>query len=154
MILNQDPVTDPDKTYTIRLDSTQPGTTNWVKMNIDNSLTAAYTDVIKASSTTLLIFDCDGNIVKKYRYEQSDPNFPFKLVWQRDSETIANQVEFDTYNPAIYLDIAIGTGSSLISVNSLSPTLFEATNTLTINGDFTVPAGQALTLSPTSAGCE
>lgn len=152
MILNQD--TAVNKPYTIRLDSTQPATATWIKMNMDNAITTAYTDTIIASSTTLLIFDCAGNIVKKYRYEKADLNNPFKQIWHRGSYSIADQFAFNNYPSAVYYNIDIGTISSSISVNTLGPHLFESANDITVRGEFIVPLGETLTLFPTSGDCD
>ena len=154
MILNQDPDSLAAKAYTIRLDGVQPTSPNYVKLDIGIGLNGPHSDSIKASSTSLLIFDCQGNMVKNYRYEQTDPNSPFKLAWHLGSDSIADQLEFNAYpSAAVYYDIVIGTASSVISVNTLGPHVFKSVNTITVNGEFTVPLGETLDLYPTSANC-
>jgi hypothetical protein len=154
IILNQDTVTTASRIYTIRLDNTTPGTTNWAKMNM--GINKSFTDTIKASSTTLLVFDCVGNIKAKYRYEQTDPNNPFKSAWAPNQSVanITNQSQFNAHAPGIYSAITIGTGSSTITVPNAHNTVFEFMNTGTVYGNFTVPLGETFTLLPVSASCE
>jgi hypothetical protein len=91
MILNQDTVTTAAKPYKIRLDSSPLFATTWVKMHM-GTFSTLYTDTIKASSTTILIFDCNGTISAKYRYEQTDPTNPFKSVWAAASPAVTYSV--------------------------------------------------------------
>ncbi|MFL5753377.1 MAG: T9SS type A sorting domain-containing protein [Bacteroidia bacterium] len=80
MVLNQDARGTAKKTYSVRLDNPSGLHGNWVTMNMSTNSTA-YTDSIEASSTTLLIYNCNGSIAYKYRYEIDDMENPFKSVW-------------------------------------------------------------------------
>ncbi len=51
--------------------------------------------------------------------------------------------------PAVKSNITFGNGSSSITLNSSTNYVFRAVNTITINGDFIIPLGAALTLMPT-----
>src|SRR5437588_4424625 len=77
LILDQDTVTSGSKPYTLSLENTYAAGAN-LKIKLNMSLHKSYTDTIKASSTTLLIFDNCGNLSQKYRYEQTDSLNPFK----------------------------------------------------------------------------
>src|ERR1051326_5538774 len=82
LILDQDTFTWGSKPYKIRLDNSYASSWTGLKMKMNmGTYSTEYQDTIKASSTTLLIFDCNGNISKKYRYEQTDSLNPFKSVW-------------------------------------------------------------------------
>ncbi|MFL5754178.1 MAG: T9SS type A sorting domain-containing protein [Bacteroidia bacterium] len=79
MVLNQNAVGTAKRTYTISLDSH----TDSLRMNM--GINSTLTDSIESSSSTLLLFDCSGAILKKYRYEAGDMSHPFKSVWASSS---------------------------------------------------------------------
>lgn len=76
MILNQDQATNLN--YTVRLSkSAVSGNNGTLKINIDANVEKEYTGSIDNQSTTLLIFDMSGNIIKKIDYKlngQADNN--------------------------------------------------------------------------------
>lgn len=133
MILNQDTVTTAAKPYTIRLDNTSAGTTTWIKMNM--GVSKVYVDTIDASSTTMLVFDINGNLSQKLRYKQSVNNSPagFHQTTCGTSKTYADQTALATYSPGTYSSITIG-GSGAISLGTTDNTVYKAVNTITING--------------------
>jgi hypothetical protein len=70
MVMNQD-TSQVKKMYTVNLNNTFQYTNTYsLKFNLSQSKT--YTDTIERRSTTVLIFDCGGNISKKYRYTLAD----------------------------------------------------------------------------------
>ncbi len=69
MILNEDLTSN--FTYTVRLNTTAIAGTSALKINANAGLAKEFTDVIQNQSTTLLIFDANGNIIKKSEYKLS-----------------------------------------------------------------------------------
>lgn len=84
MIMNEDTSSKADKYYSIGLNNTYTlSTATRVKFNM--GLSKSYSDTIKSASTTLLIFNCAGDIAYKYRYQLTDASNPFKSVWAASS---------------------------------------------------------------------
>jgi hypothetical protein len=75
-VLNQDSDKTTNKIYTIRLDNSTITATNWARVNM--GLASQIVDTIYGQSTTMLLYDCGGNLVKKYRYELKDTANPWK----------------------------------------------------------------------------
>lgn len=69
MILNEDLTNNFN--YTVRLNTTAIAGTSALKINANAGLAKEYTDVIQNQSTTLLLFDASGNIIKKSEYKLS-----------------------------------------------------------------------------------
>ena len=77
LILNQDQ--SSNYSYTVRLNTASIAGTSALKINANAGLAKEYTDVIQNQSTTLLLFDSNGNIIKKSEYKLSgnaDANLP------------------------------------------------------------------------------
>lgn len=84
MVLNQDTSSKPAKYYSINLNNTYTGSeVNRIKLRMH--LNKTYHDTIKSASSTILIFDCNGDIAYKSRYELTDSLNPFKSVWAASS---------------------------------------------------------------------
>ena len=66
MILNQNLTTNYN--YTLRMNNNTVSGSNPLKINIDASIDKEYTDLISSQSTTLLVFDLSGNLIKKCEY--------------------------------------------------------------------------------------
>jgi len=66
------------------------------------------------------------------------------------SVTILNNNELLNYYYAVKSDITFGNGTGSISLNSNDVMYFRAVNTITINGDFTVPLDATIGLIPTN----
>lgn len=62
---------------------------------------------------------------------------------------ISNNSELSSFYFAVKRNIILGDGSSLIYLNTGDNKTFRATNSILINGDFTVPTGCELNLIPT-----
>lgn len=79
MVINQDsPGAPAYRLYNLSLDSTSNGTNLHIKINAPVQVNID--DTTYASSTNLIIFDCSGHLVSKYRYKLSDSLSPgFKL---------------------------------------------------------------------------
>ncbi|MBI2721054.1 MAG: T9SS type A sorting domain-containing protein [Bacteroidetes bacterium] len=77
MVLNQNVSGSASKLYNISFDNSTNGPNVHVKFNA--GVTANFDDTSYASSTNLLIFNCNGSLAYKYRYKQSDANPGFKL---------------------------------------------------------------------------
>ncbi|MBI2720943.1 MAG: T9SS type A sorting domain-containing protein [Bacteroidetes bacterium] len=139
MILNQDSADKAEKPYNIALNSGATGT--GIRINVGISgVTATHQDTIKASSTTLLIFNCAGSLAYKYRYEQNDSLNPFKSMPVSSPVTLltvdagadkgaglgcsatfnatTNQSGTFTYAWSITGSSQTGTGSSFVATNS------------------------------------
>ncbi|MDF2453845.1 MAG: hypothetical protein K0S26_3349, partial [Bacteroidota bacterium] len=54
--------------YTVKLNTTAIAGNNALKININANLATEYSGTIQAQSTTLLIFNAQGQLVKKYEY--------------------------------------------------------------------------------------
>lgn len=69
------------------------------------------------------------------------------------SLTILNNTQLANYwisgVPAVKSNITFGNGTGAISLSTGGHYIFRAVNTITINGDYTVPLGAELTLMPT-----
>lgn len=155
MVLNQDTVNAAYRAYTINLNNTPPGTTNWVTFPM--GISKSYVDSIDASSSTLLIFDLYGNISQKYYYKQSDgssqPGFHQRYNQCGSSKTYASQTALDAYVPGQYQDITLGdaSGTNTVTVNSSSPnynnSVYRATTSITLEKNFSSGSvGQTLDL--------
>ncbi len=75
MILNQDQGTNYN--YTVRLNNNAVSGNNALKINISANVDKEYTGSIDNQSTTLLVFDMSGNMIKKIEYKlngQADNN--------------------------------------------------------------------------------
>lgn len=83
-IMNQTQPSTAYKPYTLRLDNTSFTATYKVWFPT-MGLSKQYTDSIYGESTTMLLFDCGGNISAKYRYERKDTANPWKSVWAASS---------------------------------------------------------------------
>ncbi|NVO02382.1 MAG: family 16 glycosylhydrolase [Bacteroidetes bacterium] len=72
-----------------------------------------------------------------------------------NSLTILNNTELNNYwngTPAVKSDITLGNSSSIIAVgtgSTYSNFVFRAVNTISVNGDFTLPSGIEFTMMPT-----
>jgi len=62
---------------------------------------------------------------------------------------IANNSQLSAFVYGVRRNITIGNGTASISLNSGESVTFRATNSVTINGDFTVPLGCELNIIPT-----
>jgi hypothetical protein len=155
MVLNQDTITAASKPYTINLNNTSPGTTTWITMPM--SVSKSYVDTIDASSSTLLVFDLNGNISQKYYYKQSDgssqPGFHQKYNVCASTGTFASQIALDAYYPAIYQDMILGdaSGTNSVTVDGSSPhydnSIYHVTNSITLEKNFSSgTVGQTLEL--------
>lgn len=149
IILNQDTVNTAYQIYKIRLDNSYAtGTGTRIKMNM--GIAKEYLDTIDASSTTMLEFDLSGNISQKYTYKQSSgsssPGFQQNTCGL--NKTYADQTALGNYVPSVYSNLIIG-GTSAITIDSTNNHIYRAVNSITINGDFTVPLGESLELLPT-----
>ncbi|MES2592577.1 MAG: T9SS type A sorting domain-containing protein [Bacteroidota bacterium] len=67
LILNEDQAIN--FSYTVGLNTTAIGGTSVLKINSNAGIAKEYTDVIQNQSTTLLLFDMNGNLIKKYEYK-------------------------------------------------------------------------------------
>jgi hypothetical protein len=136
MVMNQDSLlpTPTSRYYSIRLNGSYP-TTDTNRITLSMGIDKTYHDTIQAASTTLLIFDIDGNVLKKYWYRQSQNNSPpgFIQPYCSTPVTYANQTQLDNYIPGVYSSITIG-GASAISLSSTSNTIFRSTGLITITG--------------------
>ncbi|MDQ3192282.1 MAG: T9SS type A sorting domain-containing protein [Bacteroidota bacterium] len=77
MILNQS--LNSNHEYTLRLNSGNVTGNNILKINVNADLAIEYTDLINTQSTALLVFDTNGNIIKKCEYKlygHADANIP------------------------------------------------------------------------------
>jgi hypothetical protein len=77
LIMNQSSGTNHN--YTVRLDNATVSGSNSLKLSIDAGVAKEYSSTIQNQSTTLLIFDSFGNIVKKCEYKlvgHADKNLP------------------------------------------------------------------------------
>ncbi len=68
----------------------------------------------------------------------------------RTSVTILNNNDLINYHYSVKSDITFGNGTGSITLNSNDVMYFRAVNTITINGDLTVPLGATLGLIPTN----
>ena len=66
-----------------------------------------------------------------------------------NSSTLADQTAFNAFVFKVKSSIAIGNGSNSITLASTDKKYFRAVNTITVNGNFTVPLGAELHLIPT-----
>lgn len=154
IISNQDSlsniVTPPKRAYSIRLDGTYTGITDTNKITINMGIAKIYQDTIEAASTTMLEFDLNGNISQKYTYKQSSgsssPGFQQNTCGL--DKTYADQPALGNYVPSVYSNLIIG-GTSAITIGSTNNHIYRAVNSITINGDFTVPLGESLELITT-----
>ncbi|MFL5752043.1 MAG: T9SS type A sorting domain-containing protein [Bacteroidia bacterium] len=80
LVLNEADTATPDQKYKLSLNNISGDT-----IDFNMHISATYRDTIKASSSTLLLFSCTGNIARKYRYELADTAHPFKQVWAASS---------------------------------------------------------------------
>jgi len=69
MILNQDQAANFN--YTVRLDNSTASGTNALKVNVNAGVAKEYSGTINNQSTTVLVFDVNGNIVKKIEYKMN-----------------------------------------------------------------------------------
>ena len=150
MVLNQDTVTTASKIYSIRLDNTTPGSTNWIKMNM-GTFSTLYTDTIEASSSTLLLFDLSGSITYKSRYKQSAGSssagfIPAYSLTCLPLVSYTNQTQLNSAGSGSYSRITIGNGSNYIKIGASNNHVYKAGNAITVKGNFTVPTGQTLRL--------
>ena len=65
------------------------------------------------------------------------------------SATILNNTDLANYIFSVKSDITFGNGANSVSLNSTDVKYFRAVNSITINGDFTVPLGAEFGLLPT-----
>ena len=70
-----------------------------------------------------------------------------------NSLTILSNTDLSSYwnggSVGVKSDITFGNGAGTISLSSGDHMIFRAVNSITINGDFTVPAGAEFTAEPT-----
>lgn len=155
MVLNQDTITAASKPYTINLNNTSPATTTWITMAM--SVSKSYTDTIDAASSTLLVFDLNGNISQKYYYKQSDgssqPGFHQRFNVCGSNRTYASQAALDAYYPAVYNNLILGdaSGANSVTVDGATPhfnnSIYHAVNSITLEKNFSSGAvGQTLQL--------
>jgi hypothetical protein len=69
MILNQDETSN--FSYTVRLDNNTVSGSNALKVNISAGVNKEFTGSIDNQSSTLLVFDLSGNLVKKIEYKMN-----------------------------------------------------------------------------------
>jgi hypothetical protein len=101
MILNQDaPNTPAYRLYNLTLDSTSFGSNTHIKIN--GGVNAQLTDTSYASSTNLLIFDCNGSLAYKYRYKLADSN-----------STAFKQYSFSS--PATIMTVGLGPDQTVLA---------------------------------------
>jgi hypothetical protein len=67
IILNQDEVSSLN--YTVKLNTASVGGTNTLKINVNAGISKEYSDYIPSQSTTLLVFDLNGTLLKKIEYK-------------------------------------------------------------------------------------
>lgn len=149
-IMNQDSllVVPTNRAYSIRLNGSYPSSdTNRITLSM--GIDRTYRDTIEAASTTLLVFDLNGNISEKYIYKQFDgstqPGFHQKYPQCGNSITYT-QSTLDAYYPAVYSNITIGNGTNQIQVKNTDNSIFHAVNSITLNKNFLMLPGQTLSL--------
>lgn len=111
MILNEDLTNN--FTYTVRLNTTAIAGTSALKINANAGLAKEFTDVIQNQSTTLLLFDASGNIIKKSEYKLSgnaNLNLPPTVTVLSSSQTA-------TITPAGPTNFCAG-GSVMLNANT------------------------------------
>jgi len=144
MILNEDLTNN--FSYTIRLNTTAIAGTSTLKINANAGLAKEFTDVIQNQSTTLLLFDANGNIIKKSEYKLSG-NANLNLP---PTVTILSSSLTATITPAGPTNFCAG-GSVMLNANTGSGYTYQwkkdnvaisgATNssyTATISGSYSV----------------
>jgi hypothetical protein len=67
IILNQDQASSLN--FTVRLNTASASGNSTLKVNVDAGINREYTDFISSQSTILLVFDFNGNLVKKIEYK-------------------------------------------------------------------------------------
>ncbi|MES2140877.1 MAG: T9SS type A sorting domain-containing protein [Bacteroidota bacterium] len=111
MILNEDLTNN--FTYTVRLNTTAIAGTSALKINANAGLAKEFTDVIQNQSTTLLLFDANGNIIKKSEYKllgNANLNLPPTVTVLSSSQTA-------TITPSGPISFCAG-GSVLLNANT------------------------------------
>jgi hypothetical protein len=155
MIMNQHATTS-SYSYHLRLDNTYPST-GTVKIKIPGpNLNVEYTGTIDDQSTTLLIFDLNGNLSSKTDYKLSDGCNP-PLVPCLTAFTCINQMQFEAYAVGVHTSITIGgtgTGQGPISLNATHSTIFKASGTIEITGAGGAFSSNGQTLSLTPTPCQ
>lgn len=67
IILNQDEVSSLN--YTVKLNTASVGGTSTLKINVDAGISKEHSDFIHNQSTILLVFDLQGNLLKRIEYK-------------------------------------------------------------------------------------
>ncbi|MES2285347.1 MAG: T9SS type A sorting domain-containing protein [Bacteroidota bacterium] len=111
MILNEDLTNN--FSYTVRLNTTAIAGTSALKINANAGLAKEFTDVIQNQSTTLLLFDANGNIIKKSEYKLSG-NANLNLP---PTVTILSSSQTATITPAGPTNFCVG-GSVMLNANT------------------------------------
>lgn len=107
MILNQSLTSD--FAYTVNLNKDNAVATGSLKINIDANLNKEYSSIIQNQSSTLLVFDKSGNILKKIEYKLNG-NADLNLA-----PTVTNLVSqlVATISPAVKTNICSGSSITL-----------------------------------------
>ncbi|MDO9188147.1 MAG: T9SS type A sorting domain-containing protein [Bacteroidia bacterium] len=145
LILNEDLTNNFN--YTVRLNTTSITGTSALKLNVNAGLAKEYTAVIQNQSTTLLLFDGNGNIIKKYEYKLSgnaNLNLPPTLTILASSSPIATITAAGSTSfcagGSVTLNANVGTGYSYQwkKDNTIISGATNSSYVVTVSGNYTV----------------
>lgn len=135
MITNQDSI---GYNYSLNLGTIGNGSySTKVNFAAGLGLSVWYDCYIPANTTTLFVFDHNGNISQQTNYGLSDLTNPPANTCSTSFSCI-NQSQFETnYTPGVHSTITIGgtgSGQSAISLNATHNAVFKSVGTITITG--------------------
>ncbi|MFY9310608.1 MAG: hypothetical protein WAQ28_16300 [Bacteroidia bacterium] len=154
MVMNQ---SSGSYNYSINVGSGTSGSYS-TKINFSSGIntSAYYNRTIAANSSTLFVFDNNGNISQETNYGLSDGtsapantcSTPFSCV---------NQTQFNAYTPGVHSSVTIGGTSgtpTAISLDATHNTVFKSVGTITITGAGGAFSSNNQALELIVTGCE
>ncbi len=147
-------------TFAINFNNSNPSTLKTINVKLNGASSPNFPEYycrIKNETSQLLVFNSNGTLAKNQVYSLGEAlidSGPVDVSGTND--TLYTQSDFNTYIDVVHHDIFIQPNSSHITEGTSDNKTFRFSNGLLIGGgagDFTVPVGGELLLTPAAASC-